>query len=114
MLNNTIKNFWNSNKIVSEFKDAQVQSYWVEFFASIENKDKKIVLDFGCGGGRYTEMLAKMGFRTYAFDLHQGMVNEIQARMDKIDKLELTPKIVQAKMTNITFESQLFDIVLSN
>ncbi len=110
MINTSIK-FWNSKKIITEFKDAQVQNYWVDFFAPIKNKDKKTVLDFGCGGGRYTEMLARMGFKTFAFDLHRGMVN---ITLQKIKNLELNATIVQAEMIQIPFETNKFDIILSN
>lgn len=110
MINTSIK-FWNSKKIVTEFKDAQVQSYWVDFFTPVKNKDKKNVLDFGCGGGRYTEMLVKMGFKTFAFDLHQCMVTET---LQKIKNLNLDSTVVQAEMTEIPFEASKFDIILSN
>lgn len=111
MIINTIKKFWNSKKIVTEFKDAQVQSYWVDFFTPIKNKNNKTVLDFGCGGGRYTEMLARMGFKTYAFDLHQSMMDET---LQKVKIAEVKAEVFQAEMTNIPFENKMFDIILSN
>ena len=106
--------FWNNNKIVKEFKNADAQSYWVEYFAKIENKEKVTVLDLGCGGGRYTEMLAKMGFTVFSFDLHRGMVQQTKERIRLLKNLKTKPIILQAEMTNMPFENEKFDIILSN
>jgi ubiquinone/menaquinone biosynthesis C-methylase UbiE len=114
MITKTIKKFWNSKGVVSEFKDAQVREYWVRYFSSIKSKNRKSVLDLGCGGGRYTEMLAKMGFKVFALDLHKGMINETTNRIKKLRDLKFTPVIVKAEMANIPFIENKFDIILSN
>ncbi len=110
----TMASFWNSKKVVGEFKGADVQAYWVEFFSEISKKEDKIVLDLGCGGGRYTEMLAKMGFAVCAFDRHEKMVESTKARLQLLDNLTTAPVVLQAKMAENPFEDGQFDYIIAN
>lgn len=103
--------FWNSKEIVKEFTDTPAQDYWIEFFNSLRNKETKKVLDMGCGGGRYTEILCKLGFQVSAFDLYDRM---LQATAQRLKGVVACARVVKADMTQLPFEDSEFDLLLSN
>lgn len=101
--------FWNSPKIIDEFKYAHPQRYWLKIFNQLKRKNLK-VLDMGCGGGRYTEVFAKLGFSIVAFDLYEGMLKATRARLQNYPDIQ----IVKADMVGLPFKSNEFDIAFSN
>lgn len=103
--------FWNSNEVVNELTMMFPQDYWIEFFGFLENKKTKRVLDMGCGGGRYTEMLCKLGFQVTAFDLYDSM---LQATTQRLKAAGFKAKVIKADMTELPFDDMEFDILLSN
>jgi len=56
-------------------------------------------------------MLARMGFKTYAFDLHQSMVDKT---LQKVKIAKVGAEVLQAEMTSAPFENKMFDIIFSN
>ncbi len=111
----TSNQYWNSEKIVTEFTNASVPSYWAEFFESLDKPDTKKVLDLGCGGGRNTYMLASLGFWVLACDYHENMV---EATKKKIQQLEHSDRervtVEQANMLCLPYESDSVDVILAN
>lgn len=109
------KGFWNNFENIKWFRDEPASPYWVDFLKIFV--DKKIsVLDLGCGAGRNTEILFKLGFNTYACDFYKNMVTTTKERLLTVgaNKKMVQKNIIQGDMLNIKFPNQYFDIVLSN
>jgi len=107
--------FWNDFENIKWFKDEPAPPYWIEFFEKFVGK-KISVLDLGCGAGRNTEILFRLGFNTYACDFYEKMVATTKKRLltAGADKKMVQENIAQGDMLNIKFPDQYFDIVLSN
>ena len=106
--------YWNSKKIVDEFSKADEPYYWKEFFGSIKHPEDIIVLDLGCGGGRNTSMLADLGFKVEACDLHLNMTKATEMRIQGLGRKKENVHIQQANMLKLPFDTESMDIVLSN
>jgi ubiquinone/menaquinone biosynthesis C-methylase UbiE len=105
------REYWKDPQVVGDFASLPVQGYWRDYFADIIGKGKK-ALDLGCGGGRYTEMLTSMGFDVVAADLSEEMLSVTRKRVDSLSGMN--PLVVQANMSKLPFESEWFDVVLTN
>lgn len=110
------KKFWNSRSITKEFYSQSISNYWLDSFKSIKNRFNKKVLDLGCGGGRNTKMLINLEFDVYACDLYEGMINITKNRLKKMGLKNkfIENRIKKAPMTNLPYNSNFFDIVLSH
>ncbi|MCX6727099.1 MAG: class I SAM-dependent methyltransferase [Candidatus Shapirobacteria bacterium] len=107
--------FWNDFENIKWFKNEPVPQYWIDFFKRYSGKNKS-VLDLGCGAGRNTEVLFKLGFDTYACDLYKNMVSTTRKCLIGIgvDKKVADERVTLGDMLDIKFPDQYFDIVLSN
>ena len=75
-------------------------------------RDKRI-LDFGCGDGRYSFQIAKLGAsEVIGIDISPVMI-EIASRELQNHKIEKV-KFLEANGNNLPFEDNSFDIVFSN
>ena len=66
----------------------------------------KVVLEAGCGAGRFTEILLQNGAVVTAFDLS----NSVIANFDNNGSNE-SLRIIQASITNLPFSKEVFDLV---
>lgn len=66
-------------------------------------KGKK-ALDFGCGGGRSTRFLKKLGFEVIGVDISEDMIQQAKIR-------DLTGEYLQIKNAGLPFESSRFDLI---
>jgi SAM-dependent methyltransferase len=108
-------NFWNNQKIVKQFSDAKFSKYWKDFLNKFKKTSYYRVLDLGCGGGRNTELLIKMGFNTYACDLYDSMVKATKKKVSGLlDKRNIEKRIVKVSMLKLPFKKESFDIVIAN
>jgi len=109
------KVFWNDFENIKWFKDEPAPPYWVDFFKNFASKNIS-VLDLGCGAGRNTEILFRLGFDTYACDLYENMVATTKERLlaAGICETDVQKKVTQGDMLNIKFPDRHFDVVLSN
>ena len=98
------------------FKSQPFSQYWVDFFSKIKNKKNKRVLDLGCGVGRNTKMLSKLGFNFYACDNCKKMVDETKKSLKNIgfDEKFLERRITQQSMDNLSYPSNYFDFIISH
>lgn len=107
--------YWNKDKIVNEFASAKAPEYWQNFFKEIDSPENMIVLDLGCGGGRNTYMLAQLGFKVEACDLHEKMLQSTKKKIFELDEVKRNNvHIQQANMLMLPFKNESIDIVLSN
>lgn len=72
-------------------------------------KKQAKILDVGCGGGRTTLPIVKMGFDVTAFDITPAMVNLTKKNLKKT---RLKANIEIGDATNIKYKSNYFDYVL--
>lgn len=105
--------FWNDYENIKWFKDEPASPYWVDFFRNFIDR-KMTVLDLGCGAGRNTEVLFKLGFDVYASDFYENMVATTKKRLSGAGMLDFENKISRGDMLNINFPDNFFDAVVSN
>ncbi|HYG84054.1 MAG TPA: class I SAM-dependent methyltransferase [Verrucomicrobiae bacterium] len=106
--------FWNDNSNVKYFKGKPADPLMVEYLKRYPDKEAAGIkaLDLGCGGGRHTELLVTKGFQTYAVDINSAMLEATKARVDAL-KLDNTPEIKEGSITEIPFQDNFFDIVIT-
>lgn len=75
-----------------------------------ERKEVKI-LDFGCGTGANTWFLAREGFDTYAFDISESAIKNLNERMREEG---LSVKSVVSDGLNLCFQDNTFDAIIDN
>ncbi|GEM_PF-1034699 len=106
--------FWNSRKVISEFGNKPIDEYWKSVLEEIDNRDSKNVLDLGCGAGRNTEIAIKLGFKTYACDLNDGMVEAAKNRIKSSFVDFNIGNITKADMRSLPYSSDFFDVIIAN
>ena len=67
-------------------------------------------LDFGCGDGRHSEYLLKMGYRVLATDVSEEAVKATKLRLKPYDNNEITLMNENAK---IDCQGAIFDLIVS-
>jgi ubiquinone/menaquinone biosynthesis C-methylase UbiE len=105
--------FWNNQKNVRYFSekpaDPRIQKR-LETLVSEHTGEKELsALDLGCGGGRHTEMLVKMNFKTSVIDLNPQM---LKATTMRVGKRNLN-SIKQGSITKLPYKNELFDAVVT-
>jgi len=103
----TLQRFWDNR--VKEFYCDRPSIYLHKFFTMISTKGAK-VLDIGCGAGRNSLMLHKLGFDIYGCDFNKKMVQATKTRLPK----SLNKKIIISNMINLPYKNNFFDFVISN
>ena len=96
------KNIWISKQAVDHYIESP---RFIEREAKIVNHFKGKVLDIGCGTGRTTETLRRMGFNVIGIDYSKPMI-------DKAKELYSECKFEVMDATNLTFLSESFDSIL--
>lgn len=108
-------NFWENKLVVDRFSRTPYSIPLKKFLTGIESPSKKRVLDIGCGAGRNTLLMAKMGFDIYAIDSSSLMLQEVRKKLNKvISKRKINKRIAKGNMLNLPYSSNLFDIVVAN
>lgn len=80
----------------------------------LKDVDKdSIILDVGCGDGRFTEMVLEMGFtNVFSLDSNINSLRRLKGRLGNKGTLS-NVKIVHGDVLDMPFESNSFDVVLS-
>lgn len=106
--------FWNSPQMAEYFGSKPADPIVVEKLSTFQTPNKYTALDLGCGGGRHTELLFKMGFKTWAIDINDGMIEATRRRISLISSEETAnTRIKYGTILNLPFEDTLFDIVIT-
>lgn len=106
--------FWNDEKNIKWFNNYPPSNYWVKFLRKIKNRSSQKALDLGCGAGRHTRLLQKLGFDVYACDRHLGMVRQTQDNL-KIagwSKLKFKRRITKQSVDNLSYRTGFFDLII--
>jgi len=72
------------------------------------------ILDFGCGIGRHIDLLDDFGLDGYGFDLSSKAIEEAKLYFRKHNKEYLVSKIIEANITDLPYEDNSFDFMLSH
>ncbi len=84
------------------------QRFFAETGFQSERLQNKLVLDAGCGSGRFADVCAKYGSRVIAFDLSEA-VDACQENLGRYPNIA----VVQADMYHPPFKKHIFDFVYS-
>lgn len=108
------KQFWNDPRNVKWFNDYPPSDYWVEFLEKINDRKGKKSLDLGCGAGRHTRLLKKLGFDVYACDRHLGMVQQTQSNLKTMgwSESKLKKRITKQSIENLPYKNNFFDLII--
>jgi SAM-dependent methyltransferase len=87
----------------------------IEFnkFLDIRPNFKK-VLDLGCGMGRHVFYLDEMGFEAFGIDLSTVAIKKAKEISKLIGKTDLANNFTVGDITDMTFDSDMFDFVVSH
>lgn len=108
------KKFWNNNKTVENFADRPADPRVTKKLQELIQEGKLKALDLGCGGGRHTELLFKLGFDTYACDVNKSMIVNTKQRISSYlnsDQADL--RVTFGEAANLPFEDDFFDVIVS-
>ena len=87
-------------------------SDFLEFVQKLkQNKPNIKVLDVGCGGGRHSIQLAKMGFEVYGIDFSEYAIRVAKENAQKENVIENIYFRV-GNVLELSFEENFFDIII--
>ena len=73
--------------------------------------DGKVVVELGCGTGRFTPKLAQLSERVYAFDKSRAMLEVAQPKLDGLDKRNWSLEVADHR--NLPIPNALADVVIA-
>jgi SAM-dependent methyltransferase len=97
---------WLRYDVESEEEDRKI--FLQDSQLSEKELKNKIILDAGCGMGRYTRVAGSMGGEILAVDLSQSILKAYQKTKDNP-----CAHIVQADLLNLPFREKQFDLIYS-
>jgi SAM-dependent methyltransferase len=97
---------WNCFDVRRPQEDEEV--FQIKTGISLSELKGKLVLDAGCGGGRYTRVAADRGANVVGVD-RSTAVEKARSLTDGLSNVQL----VQADLTRLPFRPQTFDLVFS-
>lgn len=98
--------------------DHQAIESWIKYTRSyydmfimhlLDPKENELILDDGCGNGRFSTMMADKTADVIAFDLNKSL---LKVASEKGSKSRGTIAVVLGDMQNLPFRSYMFDKVL--
>jgi len=103
----------DEKRIIYNLKEVRLgeesrESFILKTGIELSDLEGKLVLDAGCGMGRFSDVCAKAGARVVGVDLSQA----VEAAFDNVG-FEPNVSIVQADIFNLPFKKGRFDIVFS-
>lgn len=103
--------FWNNRDIVKYFSNKPADYRIKERLEKINQAERVSMraLDLGCGGGRHTELLANLGFQTYAIDPNPVMLQSTKKRV----KSNSLKGVRRGVMTKLPYKDSTFDVVVT-
>jgi len=82
----------------------------VDFANDLKREDAKRVLDLGCGAGRHSILLGKIGFRVVALDISETALKILEGRLKTASVDNVT--LVKHEMSELPFIEDYFDGVI--
>ena len=107
---NTVESFGNEWKKFDSFDDDEIKRIGNEYFDIVEpgilNKDT-VVLDLGCGSGRWSRYMADKVKFIEAIDPSDAVYSAVKLNRDKP-----TIRVTKAGVDNIPFADESFDLIV--
>lgn len=103
---------WGKDEVIFGKTESECFDFFEKFSGSSVTKEflkGKIVLDAGCGHGRFAQIFAKMGARSVGLDLGEG----VEIAQWRIRGME-NASIVQADIMKMPFKDGIFEYIWSN
>ena len=103
---------WGRDEVIFGKSESECFNFFDRFSGSAVSRDflkGKLVLDAGCGHGRFTQIFAKMGAQSVGVGVGDG-VEIAQWRTKGMDNVN----IVQADIMKMPFKKGVFDYLWSN
>jgi ubiquinone/menaquinone biosynthesis C-methylase UbiE len=104
--------FWESEEAIRRYAKMEYKLNDIEFNYIMEakrllakNASEIKILDLGCGGGRTTVPLFKMGFKVTGVDISKNLIKQLNKKFPEIDACV-------GDAANLKFQKNSFDIVL--
>ena len=94
--------YFYEDHITKEITDKQIE--FLQKYLEIKKEMK--ILDLACGHGRHTNRLTAKGYNVIGLDKSAGFLKEANIRAEK---LNVSPKYIQADMRNLFFEENLIE-----
>lgn len=107
------KIFWNNEKNIEYFSNKPADFRIISKLEKIINKKDLNVLDHGCGGGRHSEAVLKMGFNLKAIDINSEMISHTKLKIQKLGFKNVDSIVRRGSIIELPFDFQEFDIVIS-
>lgn len=105
--------FWNNKKSIEYFAakppDPRVKKRLELFVRQKKDMVELSALDLGCGGGRHTELLVGLGFKTSIVDLNWRMLRSTVSRVGR-SKLA---SVKWASITRLPHKDGVFDVIVT-
>jgi len=110
-----MKGKWNGLYKLKRFRlqypsESVVRFLFTNFPADRKRRKNLKILDVGCGGGRHVKLFAEQGFDVSGVDFSMEAITRVKKMLKRFD---LSAKLQQGDMTNLPYEDNLFDGVVS-
>jgi ubiquinone/menaquinone biosynthesis C-methylase UbiE len=102
------RKFWNDE--VSAAQLEYPNEIVVRYLASHRKQGGK-VLDFGCGAGRHSVLIKKMGYSLVAMDYNQSSLDITRSKLETMGAEDF--ELVQNHNTDVPLESNTLDYILA-
>ena len=86
---------------------------WSPFWETA-NLNGAVVLDYGCGDGQFSIILAGRGARVFGIDISPKLIEQARATAAMIGRNGNSPEFVVGDAHHTPFEDAMFDYVLGN
>ncbi|HZW30748.1 MAG TPA: class I SAM-dependent methyltransferase [Isosphaeraceae bacterium] len=106
---------WDGLHVLERFRPIYPSEAVVRFLLSgfrerLQQGPRLSALDIGVGGGRHTRLLCELGFDTSGVDISAEGLKQTE---DLLARLGFQATLKSAAMTELPFESNSFDVVIS-
>lgn len=86
---------------------------WGRFWETVDLTDR-LVLDYGCGIGDFSEVLASRGARVFGIDISPKLIEQARASVAKLGYNGNAPKFLVGDAHHTPFPDAMFDYVVGN
>jgi len=86
---------------------------WSSFWETAE-LEGTVVLDYGCGNGEFSMILASRGARVYGIDISPKLIEQARASAANMGHNGSTPEFVAGDAHHTPFNDAMFDYVVGN
>lgn len=120
MLDHNTRHVREKNHFDIKFKKESKRDFYSAGFTNIifekmmeeiGDIEDKIVLDFGCGSGWFTRILARKGAQVYSFDISQEAVDNLWRRSSSFNSKHPV-SVDRMAAEKLTYKSDYFDLIV--